>query len=86
MDKISVVVALAGIAWVIFARQATPAIAQNVVSDVSTNLPWYLNYNTTSPITAPYMTSAPSSSVGIQNSGDTCESCSLFGASFGSQY
>lgn len=88
-DKILVVVALVGVAWIAWSRHGVSSIMPTATNsgNVSTNVPWYLNYNTNPPVTAGIMATLPVQSVGINSQeGGPCPACSMFGLDYGAQY
>ncbi len=96
--------AIAGVIWVIWARQGnaggfqdhfasgTAPLSEAASSaplggEVSTNVPWFLNYNALPPSFANSNNPLPQQTTGIENTTDKpCSTCSMFGTSFGSQY
>lgn len=87
-NHLSIAAALAGIAWVFVARGKNAAPASSSAQATPPSVPWYLNYNTTSPMLNYSMPTLPSQSSGIQNDSGypPCTTCAMFGQTYGSQF
>ncbi len=87
-EQISIVLVILGGLWIALTRSGNDRGA--VTQEASQNLPWYLDYNTLSPLPSGgfAMQTIPTQSTGIQNDTGTgqCTACTMFGLSFGSQY
>ena len=98
LEQFTTVAAIAGIAFIAYQKyHNAPLPAQNTVAAASSsNLPWFLQYNTTPPMAATIgnagtvtvpQEAIPSASNGMQNTtNQPCTVCSIFGTAFGSTY
>jgi len=96
IEKFIALAGFVGVIWVALARNQGTAPGNSYGMSQATTVPWYLQYNTLPPVPAGFTNGGtittpsialPSNASGMENTNAVpCSTCSMFGASFGSQY